>query len=120
MAKREGHGWWPYLLPYFGFGLVGPIGERFPDAADPFFLVLKVAVPLGLVGYFAARGSYPELRGFRPGAGGLGLDALVGIAGAAMWVAPYLWFDSLRPDGDAGCPPHPCQTTGCQGHSCSA
>jgi hypothetical protein len=30
MASREGHGWWPYLLPIFLFLALGEIAGRFP------------------------------------------------------------------------------------------
>ena len=46
------------------------------------------------------RGDYPELRGARWGAWTLA-DVAVGLAGAALWIAPFLLFDSLRP-GEPG------------------
>jgi CAAX prenyl protease-like protein len=97
VAERRGHGWWPYWVPFFGFLLLVSIGGSLPDAAQPLWLVVKVALPGGLFLWFAARGAYPELRGFRATPGGLALDVAVGLAGAALWVAPYLVFDSLRP-----------------------
>ena len=48
------------------------------------------------VRYFLLRDDYPELRGARWGAWALA-DVAVGLAGAALWVAPFLLFDSLRP-----------------------
>lgn len=97
---REGHGWWPYLLPMVAFlGLI-EIGRRAPESAAGAFLVARAAVPFALLVYFYARGAYPELRGLRTTVGGLALDVLVGIAGAALWMAPYLFVDSLRPEPD--------------------
>ena len=41
---------------------------------------------------------YPELRGYRPTLDGLALDVGIGLMGAALWVAPFLLVDSMRPD----------------------
>jgi CAAX prenyl protease-like protein len=99
MARR-GHGWWPYWLPFFGFLLLVSFGGGLPEAAQPAWLVLKVAVPGAVFLAFALRGAYPELRGFRATPGGVALDVGVGLAGAVLWVAPYLIFDSLRPGAE--------------------
>jgi CAAX prenyl protease-like protein len=48
---------------------------------------------------FALRGAYPELRRPRLDPGGRLLDVAVGLALAALWMAPFLVFDGLRPDG---------------------
>lgn len=98
MARRQGHGWWPYWVPFFGFLLLVMIGAELPDSAQPAWLVVKVAVPGGLFLWFLARGAYPELRGFDAAPGWLALDVCVGLLGAALWVAPFVLFDSLRPE----------------------
>ena len=71
-------------------------------------------VPGGLFAVFFLRGEYAELRSYRPGVGGFLLDLGVGVLGAALWMAPYLWaleFDPpgwsvlpewMQPDPDAG------------------
>ena len=96
-TSRSGHGWWPYLLPLFAFlGLV-ELSGRFPEAAQPLFLALKVAVPGGLFVLFRARGAYPELRGYPHGRAGALLDFGVGVLGGAVWMAPFvvlLWLRS--------------------------
>jgi CAAX prenyl protease-like protein len=105
MPDRRGHGWWPYLLPIFGFlGLVEVAG-RVPENVAPYLLPAKVVVPLGLFLYFVLGGRYPELRGFRASVGWIGLDVLVGIVGAAVWMAPYLASDRLRPGPEAAFDP---------------
>jgi CAAX prenyl protease-like protein len=85
-------------VPFFGFLLLLAIGGNLPDTAQPAWLWVKVAVPGALFLGFAARGAYPELRGFRATPGGLALDVAVGLTGAAIWVTPYLVFDTLRPE----------------------
>jgi CAAX prenyl protease-like protein len=107
VTQRSGHGWWPYLGPLFAFLLLGEISARLPGPFGAWLLPARVAVPAVLLAYFFSRGAYPELRTPLPGgAPGLGLDALVGLAGAAVWMAPYLWFDHMalppfmRPDPD--------------------
>jgi len=100
MSEHEGHGWWPYLLPMVLFLGLGELTARLPEAAQPWMLPLRVLIPGGLLLYYGHRGLYPELRGFRADARGVALDVLVGLAGAAVWMAPYLWFANLRPDAD--------------------
>ena len=100
MTRREGHGWWPYLLPFFVFLGVQMVASRAPEAAQTVFLPLKVAAPLGLFLYYFACGEYPELRGFGARWRGAPLDLLVGVAGAALWVAPYLLWPSWRPGAE--------------------
>ncbi len=95
--KRRGHGFWAYLVPLFSFLLILELKGRAPEAWTGIFFALQVAVPLGLFLRFALRGEYPELRGFRPDPG-LALDVLVGLAGAAIWVAPFVLVDAWRPD----------------------
>jgi len=97
MARPKGTGWSPYFVPYVLFlGLV-EIGRRTPEEWDGAMLVLKVAAPLAAFAFYLLRGSYPELRGWRPGAGGFLLDVLVGLGSAVLWVAPYLLFEGMRP-----------------------
>ena len=96
-AGRRGHGFWAYLLPLFSFLLILELKGRGPEAWTGALFVLQIAVPAGLFLRFILRGEYPELRGFRPDAG-LALDVLVGLAGAALWVAPFVWVDAWRPD----------------------
>ncbi len=99
-ADREGHGWWPYVGPYAAFLLAGELGARLPDAAAPWLLFIKPAGVLALVLWFRARGAYPEWRGAGARIGWLGgaMDVLVGLALTVVWVAPFLWFPSLRPE----------------------
>jgi CAAX prenyl protease-like protein len=97
MAERRDHGWAPYWLPMLAFLLLVEVGSRAPDSAAGFILILRVLVPGALVLWFAVRGSYPELRGFRADASVL-LDVAVGLLGAALWIAPFLLRDDLRTD----------------------
>jgi CAAX prenyl protease-like protein len=99
MARRKGSGWGPYWLPMAAFLLLIEIGSRAPDDAAGAFLVLRVLVPGALVLAYALRGGYPELSGLRADARLL-QDVGVGLLGAALWVAPFVAFDSLRPELD--------------------
>lgn len=90
MTNRRGHGWWPYWLPLMSFLLLGEIAGKFPEAAAPAFLPLKVVVPGVLLLYFFRRGEYPELRSYRPRPGWLLADLGIGVLGAVVWMAPYL------------------------------
>lgn len=98
MTARDAHGWWPYLAPYGLFLLVADLGARLPEAAAPFVLVARLLVPGVLLLFFALRECYPELRGFRPGLGGLA-DVAVGFGIAALWIGPYLLFPNLPRPG---------------------
>jgi CAAX prenyl protease-like protein len=98
--ERKGHGWGAYFWPYVSFLLIVEIAGRLPAAAAPYLLPIKVAIPLGLIVGYYARGHYPELRGYRFSFGGVAQDVLVGVVGAAMWMAPYILSDSLRPDSE--------------------
>ncbi len=98
---RRGHGWGAYWLPYLSFLVLVEIGGRADAAYAGLFLVLKVLVPGALFARYALRGSFPELRGFQP-TPALLLDVGVGLAGAALWIAPFLLFDSLRPEDAEG------------------
>jgi CAAX prenyl protease-like protein len=97
-GRREGHGWGAYFLPYVAFLLLISIGEKLPDGLRAYVLPLQVAVPLGFLLFYYHRGHYPELRGYPFGLKGFAIDFGVGIAGAALWMAPYLWIESMRPD----------------------
>ena len=98
MPKHEGHGFGAYWLPYLSFMLVGEVAGRAPEEWSPYFLPLKIAFPLGFLFFYFGRGQLQELRGYRPGIGAIGLDFLVGVVLALMWMAPYVFIDSLRPD----------------------
>ena len=80
-----------------GFALVLAAPEYVPGVSPLAWLALRAAVPLGLFLFFAYKSSYPELKGFRPNGSAAG-DVLVGLGVAALWMAPYIWFDGLRPD----------------------
>jgi len=104
---RSGHGWWPYLTPIFSFLMLRSLVGYLPTAAAARCLPFVVAVPAAALAYFFARGEYPELRSRPPGGpAGLCLDFLVGVAGGALWMAPYvvLGLDALpgwmRPPSD--------------------
>lgn len=112
MPARRGHGWWPYLLPMFSFLVLGELSGRFPAASSGWFLALRVLVPAALLIHFFRQGEYPELRTRPPGGGaGLAQDVLVGLVGAALWMAPMVWLgrdafpEFLRPGADAGFDP---------------
>ncbi len=105
-GAREGHGWWPYLGPYASFLLLVEIGGRVPESMAPWMLLVKPGVPAALMIYFAGRGAYPELRGMRLRASTTLLDVLLGVALAALWMAPYLLVEALpRPDPADGFDP---------------
>ena len=71
------------------------VGPEFEAAAR----IASVLVPLGVLLYHARRTGYPELRVAPPGGAlGIAADVAVGVLGAAIWVAPYLWIASLRPE----------------------
>ena len=98
--EREGHGWWPYVVPYIAFLLMSEVGSRLPDAADPFVLFFKPAITLALILWFWRVGAYPELRGEAARIGlASGLqDVLVGLGLTIVWVAPFVLFPGLRPE----------------------
>lgn len=103
MAKTSAHGWWPYLAPYAAFLILVEIANRAPESWQAWLLVLRVVLPGAWLLAFALRGALPELRGYRPGAAGLALDVLCGVAIAALWMAPFLLFPSLpRPEPGEG------------------
>lgn len=88
--------WLPYFAPMVAFALVLAASDYFVGHAVA-SLALRVAVPLLVFLYFLSRGSYPELRDFRPGWGGLALDVFFGLLVMGVWVAPYLIWPSLAP-----------------------
>ena len=77
----EGHGWWPYLVPYASFLLMTEFGGRLPDGAAPYLLAIKPAIVLGMILWFRAQGAYPEWRGrgARIGFGGGLFHAVHGV-----------------------------------------
>lgn len=92
----------PHALPYVGFLLVLEAGRFLPEELRGAVLPVQAVVPALLFLFFLARGAYPELRGYRPGAGGLALDVGAGLAIAALWTLPYLLVDALpRGAGEA-------------------
>jgi len=113
MAARRDHGWWPYLGPYGLFLILVEVASRTPDSVAGWMLVVKVVAPAALLIRFAARGSYPELRGYRPGAAGLLADVFSGLLIAALWMAPFVLLpdviarlpEMLQPDPAEGFDP---------------
>ncbi len=113
-ASHEGHGWWPYLLPYVGFLLAVEVAGRITDwevrgglpvGTGLVMLAVKPAVPLALIAHFWRNGAYPELRGALAGlggAGGVASDVAVGLALTALWALPYVWFPGIRPEDTSG------------------
>jgi CAAX prenyl protease-like protein len=79
-------------------------GQSTPDAAEPYLLVLRVALPGALCLWFAWQGRYPELLGYPGKPTDVALDVVVGLLGAVLWVAPFFFFGFLRPD-EAGFDP---------------
>jgi len=91
------------------FLLLGELSGRLPDAASAWMFPLRVMVPALLLVHFFRRGEYPELRTPPPGgAAGIAQDVAVGLVGAAVWMAPTVWFGReafpgfLQPAADAG------------------
>ena len=72
------------------------ITSRLGDLA-PVGLFLKPAAPGLLILYWARRGAYPELRGRPLDLGWRSLDVALGVVLAALWVAPYVFVDAIRP-----------------------
>lgn len=99
-SERDGHGWWPYVVPYVAFLLMSEVGSRLPDVADPFVLFGKPLATLALIVWFWSGGAYPECRGrfARIGLVGGVQDVVVGLALTVVWVAPFLYFPGLRPE----------------------
>ena len=95
---RRGHGWWPYWFPLGSFLLIGSFTSWFPESIQPWLLPVKVVVPGALFLYYWQQGEYPELRSFRSSGAGILMDVVVGVAGAALWMAPYVVVEEWRPD----------------------
>jgi CAAX prenyl protease-like protein len=105
-ARRGGHDWWAYLGPYGLFLVLVEIANRTPDSWAGAMLVAKVGLPAALLAYYLARGALPELRGYRPGVGGLLLDVAFGVGVAALWMGPFLLMPDLpRPAAADGFDP---------------
>jgi CAAX prenyl protease-like protein len=105
-AKQHGHGWWPYLLPYFGFMVIVQIAAKTPASWSLAMLVVKPAVPGLLILFFFSRGAYAELRGYRPGLGRVLQNIAVGVGLTAVWMGPYFLVDALpRPAPEEGFDP---------------
>ena len=83
----------PYLAPYAAFLALVELQARVPNAATLLF-PLRVFVPAALLAFVWRRGAYAELRGYRLSAATLA-DLALGLAIAALWVAPYLLLPSL-------------------------
>ncbi|MEE2674428.1 MAG: CPBP family glutamic-type intramembrane protease [Myxococcota bacterium] len=95
--EREGHGWWPYLVPYLAFLASVETIRRLPGDWAPIGLLLKPGVPGLLILYYYSRGAYPEVRGVALDLGKRALDVGVGVALAGLWMAPFVLVDDLRP-----------------------
>jgi CAAX prenyl protease-like protein len=104
--ERKGHGWGAYFWPYVSFLAIIEISRRFPEDLGPFFLLLKVVVPLALLAGYFARGNYPELRGYSWTVKDVAQDVGVGLLGGAIWMAPFILSDTLRPDGEGAFDPN--------------
>jgi hypothetical protein len=83
----------PYLAPYAAFLALVELSRLLPGAALVLF-PLRVLAPAALLAWFWRRRAYPELRGYRLGAGTLA-DVLAGLAIAALWIAPYWVWPTL-------------------------
>ncbi len=90
-------GWTPYWSPYLAFLIAVEVSSRVSEAVEPILLVVRVAAPLAFFVFFLRRGAYPELRGATWGAW-TAADVAIGLLGAALWIAPFLLVDALRPD----------------------
>ncbi|MEZ4282937.1 MAG: CPBP family glutamic-type intramembrane protease [Myxococcota bacterium] len=103
VEAQEGHGWWPYAVPYIAYFVLTVVGDRLPDGAAPLVLAVKPGVVLALVLWFRGQGAYPEWRkpDVRMTPSGLVQDVAVGLALTAVWVAPFLLFPGLRPEPGA-------------------
>lgn len=103
--REAGHGWWPYILPYMAFLGAVELTRRLSEEWGLLALLVKIAVPGGLLVYFAWRGAYPELRRFRFRAGAIGSDVMVGLALAGLWMTPYVFVPAIVPADTAGFDP---------------
>jgi hypothetical protein len=85
-----------YFGPMTAFLCVVAVEDWFPAPGALFWLALRLIVPLAALIFFARRGLYPELGAFRWGPAAAA-DVALGVAVAAVWVAPYLLWPQLRP-----------------------
>ena len=102
---RSGHGWWPYVVPYFSFLLAVEVTRRFPEEWGLIGLLLKPGVPGAAMIWFAKRGAYPELRSPRFESAWVLADLGLGVALAALWIVPYVYIPAIRPDDLSGFDP---------------
>lgn len=92
---RRRAGCWAYLAPMLSFLVLAETGRRAAEDWQPILLAARVVVPLGLLIWFWRRGEYPELK-FRVTAMTI-VDAVLGVALAALWMTPYVVVPGLRP-----------------------
>jgi CAAX prenyl protease-like protein len=77
------------VAPYVLFLVLVEAGRWLPLPSGV-VLALKVALPGAVLLAFARRGRYPELGAGAGGAAGWAADVAVGLAVAALWMAPYV------------------------------
>ena len=88
---------WPYLAPYGALVGLAELGRWLPALQVP-LLALRVVLPALLVALAWRSGAYAELR---RGSGAARLsDVALGLAIAALWLAPYV----LSPELPRGAP----------------
>lgn len=83
---------WPYLAPYGALLALAELGRWLPSL-EAALLAGRVIFPAALLLVAWRSGAYPELRGGRGSAGVA--DVVFGLALAALWLAPYLWWTAL-------------------------
>ncbi len=88
----------PYLAPYAAFLALVELQSSLPNVASLLF-PLRVLAPAALITFFWRGGAYPELRGYAIDTRTLA-DIAIGLAIAALWLAPYLLWPAL-PQGSA-------------------
>jgi len=88
-----------YFGPMIAFLCVVAVEDWQPDPDPLLWLTLRLIVPLALLLYFARRGLYPELGGYRWGLGSAA-DVALGVVVTAVWVGPYLLWPELRPQAE--------------------
>ena len=95
VLQRDQDNPWPYWLPYVSFMVIVAAAGLVPASLELWSLSLRVIVPLGFLLLFASLGRYPELR-TSPGRGRhYAVDVLIGLAGAVIWMTPYVVFAGL-------------------------
>ncbi len=113
-TERSNGRWLAYVAPIFAYILLAHGAKLASDPLRPWALGATAAIPALLLVHFARRGSYPELRKAPGSPAAIGLDVLVGLGSAALWVVPYLLFDFdfgpgfefLAPDRSVGPGPY--------------